>query len=46
MRPILKSFRASRSANVAITFAIALVPLIMFAGASIDYTRFLLMLAR
>ena len=39
MRPILKSFRASRSANVAITFAIALVPLIMFAGASIDYTR-------
>jgi len=35
----LSRFRHSRDGNIAITFAIALVPLIGFVGAAVDYTR-------
>jgi Flp pilus assembly protein TadG len=39
MRSALKSFQTRRDGNVAITFAVAVVPLLLMAGASIDYTR-------
>src|SRR6187402_1876521 len=36
---LLARFRRSHDGNIAITFAIALVPLIGFVGAAVDYTR-------
>jgi Flp pilus assembly protein TadG len=36
---LLARFRRSRDGNIAITFAIALIPLIGFVGAAVDYTR-------
>ena len=39
LRRAARDFRAARSGNVAITFAIATVPLVGFVGAAIDYSR-------
>ena len=35
----LSAFRAARGGNVAITFAIATLPILGFVGAAVDYSR-------
>jgi Flp pilus assembly protein TadG len=35
----LRAFRASRRANVTVTFALALVPIVGSVGAAVDYSR-------
>ena len=37
--PALRNFRAARRGNVAVTFAVAAIPMIGFVGAAIDYTQ-------
>jgi Flp pilus assembly protein TadG len=37
--PTLRSFRAARRGNVAITFALAAIPMIGFVGAAVDYSQ-------
>jgi Flp pilus assembly protein TadG len=39
LRSTLHAFRAARSGNVAITFAIASIPVIGFVGAAVDFSR-------
>jgi len=39
LRRALRDFRAARSGNVAITFAIATLPMVGFVGAAIDYSH-------
>jgi Flp pilus assembly protein TadG len=39
LRPILERFIPCKRGNVAVTFAIVLVPLLGFVGAAVDYTR-------
>src|SRR5437016_7582070 len=39
VRAALRTLRAARQGNVAIIFALALIPVIGFAGAAIDYSR-------
>ena len=39
MRGTSKAFRKADQGNIAVTFAIALVPILSFIGAAIDYTR-------
>src|SRR5919202_1757941 len=36
---LLNSFRHSEAGNVAVSFAVALLPLASFAGAAVDYSR-------
>lgn len=38
-RMALSEFRSSESGNIAVIFTVALVPLLSFVGAAIDYTR-------
>jgi Flp pilus assembly protein TadG len=39
LRSKLRAFRAAQAGNVAITFALASIPIIAFAGAAVDYSR-------
>jgi len=39
VRPVISRFLHDRSANIAVTFAFALVPIVVAAGAGIDYSR-------
>ncbi|MFL6798941.1 MAG: VWA domain-containing protein [Xanthobacteraceae bacterium] len=39
LRHALRAFRASPDGNVVLTFAVALIPLIGFVGAAVDYSR-------
>ena len=39
LRRMLREFRTARTGNVAITFAIATIPVIGFIGAAIDYSH-------
>jgi Flp pilus assembly protein TadG len=39
LQRVLRDFRSDRSGNVAITFAIAIVPIIIAIGAAVDYSR-------
>src|SRR5262245_60388318 len=39
LRDRLRSFRADRGGNVAITFALATLPIIGLTGAAVDYSR-------
>ena len=39
LRRVSSRFRAAENGNIAVIFAIALVPLLGFVGAAIDYSR-------
>ena len=39
LRRAVRRFAAARRANVAIIFAITLIPILTFVGASVDYSR-------
>ena len=39
IRAVLRGLRSDRRANVTITFALALIPIIGFVGAAVDYSR-------
>ena len=39
MRDAVRAFRSDQSGNVVITFTLAMIPIIGFTGAAVDYSR-------